>query len=802
MQEIESVYLVTDLADVPAEVSRLRGYGRDVAYDIETTDTDPINSRIVMLQFKPKGKKATIIDVRQFTPLMLMQLGSMLEPLFDGTVTLVGHNLKFDLEFALAQMKLGAHSVYDTMLAEQVILGLGWSSGNNRGIHFGMPDLAERYGLPVTKEERSWFIGLDKRIEGQVKSQVGVERTEETIHRWYYDGVEIEDLNDVDIADPRTTFDAETVVHEKPVFDMVGGKRPWDEPLPVEQIRYARQDVSIVHKFREYQAASIEAYGLAEVVSLEMRALLPLVGIEVWGVQINREGWLSVIDRVSVIASDLERTLHLGVQDSPNPGNNFDGLDIHVLKVREEKYLEKWHPYEDWMKARDAFVATRKVYWEEHQSRPPIIEGYKNWSEYKKAMLDQWYERHGKQTKPQENKKGVNLGSWMQVRDGFNDLGIPVKSVSEETLTPYIGKHPLVQVYIDYSHARKIETVYGRERGKKERAFIELLDVHNRLRASYQQIGADTGRMSSYNPNFQQIPSDGVGSELRKHVVASDGHTLVVADFSNIELRIVAELSGDRFLLDAFASGEDIHAYTAGIMFGLKSEQTNKDWTNSHNAVVGGKEIENTSYRKVAKTINYMLLYGAGKRRLAAMLRITEEDADKLLKLYYKTFATAIGWLNEQKGRLDAAKKRNEWKVYSETRSGRRRWFDIPHYPKYPGNGARVTVDEIDEFDLAVETWKQQMASIKRQLANTPIQGLSADITKEAAALWYERVGYDPGMKLVAIIHDELVIEVLEPFAGIAARLLEECMMQAMQKYLKVVELGEVHAVETPYWMH
>lgn len=738
MIEVEGVRIIDSLSEVPAEVSRLRGYGRDVAYDIETTSTDPINDRMILLQFKPKGKKAVIIDVRQFTPLMLMQLGSMLEPLFDGEVTLVGHNLKFDLSFTLAKMSLGARRVYDTQLAEQVVLGLGMSSASGRGIHFGMADLAERYGLPVAKEERSWFIGLDQRPD------------------------------------------------------------EWNAPLPIAQVKYARQDVSLPHRFKEFQGEAIEKYGLYEVIALEMRALLPLVGIEVWGVQIDREGWLSVIDRVSAIAKDLERILHLGVHDSDGgEARGYDGLDVHVLKVREDKYLEKWHPYEDWMKARDAFIATQKAKWDaEHKKGDP------GWGTAKKELLEWWYERNGKLTKPPVNTKGVNLGSWMQVRDGFNDLGIPVKSVSEETLTPYIGKHPLVEVYIEYSHARKIETVYGRERGKKERAFIELLDSHNRLRASYQQIGADTGRMSSYNPNFQQIPSDGVGSELRKHVVAADGHTLVVADFSNIELRIVAELSGDKFLLDAFASGEDIHAYTAGIMFGLKSDQINKDWTNSHNAVVGGKEIENTSYRKVAKTINYMLLYGAGKRRLAAMLRISEEDADKLLKLYYKTFATAISWLNEQKGRLDAAKKRGEWKVYSETRSGRRRWFDIPHYPRYPGDGKRVTVDEVDEFDAAVEAWKQQMASIKRQLANTPIQGLSADITKEAAALWYERVGYDPGMKLVAIIHDELVIEALEPFADIATRLLEEVMMLAMKKYLRVVELGEVHAEITPYWQH
>lgn len=747
MQVIEGVRVLDCLDEVPGEVSRLRGYGRDVGYDIETTDTDPMNSRMVAIQFKPKGKKAAILDVRHFTPDDLRTLGVMLEPLFDGFVTLVGHNLKFDLEFALAQMGLAGHEAYDTMLAEQVIWGLGMSSGERRHIHFGMGDLAERYGLDVEKESRSWFIGLDQRPE-------------------------------------------------------------WKEPFPVQQIKYMRQDVSVVHKIKEAQQAAIEADHLEEVIALEMRALFPLVGVEVFGVQINKEGWLSVISQVKSRADELETLLHLGKE------GEFEGLDIHVLKVRQERYMEKWRPYSEWMKARDAFVETRKQEWDTVMADKPkghvyvVPDGwaasqeFRNWSEYKKWSLDWWYERHEKLSKPAENKAGVNLGSWMQVRDGFNDLGIPVTSVSEDDLVPYIGKHPLVKVYVEYAHTRKILTVYGTERGKKERSFIEMLDATDRLRASYQQIGADTGRMSSYNPNFQQIPADGVGAALRENVVAAPGHVLVVADFSNIELRIVAELSGDKFLLDAFASGEDVHAYTAKVMFGLSDEQATKAWTNSHSAVVGGRELEKTSYRKVAKTINYMLLYGAGVKKLAAMLGVTEPDAKALLQLYYKTFATAIAWLNEQKSRLDEAKRRKDERVYSETRSGRRRWFDIPVYPKHPANGKRVTVEAIEKWEADVDEWKARLAGIKRQLANTPIQGLSADITKLAAALWYETVGYYEGARLVAIIHDEFIVEAKPEEVEYASRQLAQAMMLAMQTYLHVVDLGTVSPVVTEHWEH
>lgn len=769
IQTVEGVNILTDLRDVPAEVSRLRKYDVDVSYDVETTGLDPIKDRLVAIILKPLSKRAVIIDVRQFSADQLLTLGSMLEPLFDGTITLVGHNLLFDFEFAYTKMRLEGHKAYCTMLAEQVILGLGWSSAREKKLYLDMESVAGRYGIEVEKESRKWFPNLDQRPE------------------------------------------------------------EWNAPFPLQQIRYMKQDGSVPHKIKRAQEEAIRLYGLQEVIDLEMRDIFPTGGQEVWGVQIDKEGWLGVIDRVAEIAAVLERTLHHGVPESKFL-KGYEGLDVHVLKVRNDRYMEKWLPYEKWMQERDAFLANRKAEWEEHPGTYFMTEDKpaKNWSEYKKLALDWWYEQEGKQTKPPTNKDGVNLGSWQQVRDGFNDLKIPnpeydpklpglhpefvvFESISEESLTPYIGLHPLIQVFIDYSHARKIGTVYGRDRGRKGKAFIDLLDETGRLRASYQQLGADSGRKCSYLPNFQQIPADGVGKDLRKHVVAAPGYTLVVADFSNIELRIVAELSGDKALLDAFAAGSDIHASVAGIMFGLTPEQATKAWTESHNVVLNGREVEGVSHRKLAKTCTYALLYGAGNGRLAVTLHVPIEVAARLRGIYYETFATAIEWLNQQKNRLEVARRAGQKRVYAETRSGRRRWFTIPVFPQHPANGGRVTVEAQEQWDLDVEEWKKEMGSIRRQLANHCIQGLSADITKLAECYWYEEVGYMESMRLIASIHDELIVEVKDPdkvmfdgqtHAEYAARLLEGCMMEAMQRYLQVVDLGQVKATITPYWQH
>jgi DNA polymerase I-like protein with 3'-5' exonuclease and polymerase domains len=747
-----SVKLVDSWKEIQSELLRLASYGVDIGFDLETTRVDPINSKIVTIALKPRGKVALVIDVRRWYDSKESEdnfrlLGSLLSGLFDGSVTIVGQNLKFDLLFFLAQLGLAGYKVYDTMLAEQVILGLGVSSAAEKGIHFDLASIGARYGVEVHKEERSWFIDLDQRPE-------------------------------------------------------------WNLPLPEEQLAYIRQDVSVVHKIKEAQVTAIELANLWEVIDLEMRALFPLVGIEHWGVQINRDGWLSVIDRVTEEMHGLERTLHLGSEDG-----TFEGLDVHVLKVRNERYMEKWGPYEVWMKGRDAIVAGAREHWDSH-TRAGVELPSPNWSAFKKATLDWWYAENEKRDKPAGNKEGVNLGSWMQVRDGFNDLGIPVESVSEDTLEPYRGQHPLVGIYLDYVKDRKIITVYGREKKNGGPSFIDMLDGSSRMRASYQQIGADTGRMSSYRPNFQQIPEKGVGKELRKNVVAAPGYILVDADFSNIELRAIAELSGDKFLLDAFASGEDIHAYTAVVMWKLSvpAGVSAKEWTSSHDAVVGGRTLVGTSYRTIAKTINYMLLYGAGVKKLAGMLGISERDARTVLNTYYETFAQAIAWLSSQKSLLDAAKAAGEKRVFAQTRSGRRRWFDIPAHPPtpigqmVPNHGSygviRLTVEQSDKWQKDMDEWRGRVASIKRQLANTPIQGLSADITKEAVARWYEVVGYDRDMRLVAVIHDELLVEAREDEVAVASSLLEGVMYWAMDKYLHVVDKGEVHAVRTPYWSH
>ncbi|NIT03333.1 DNA polymerase I, partial [Candidatus Saccharibacteria bacterium] len=140
------------------------------------------------------------------------------------------------------------------------------------------------------------------------------------------------------------------------------------------------------------------------------------------------------------------------------------------------------------------------------------------------------------------------------------------------------------------------------------------------------QIGADTGRFACSNPNLQQIPAD---SMFRRCFIASEGYKLVVADYSQIELRIMAELSRDPAFLKAFKEGEDLHSLTASQMFGVPLERVTKE------------------KRFQAKSINFGLMYGRGARSLSIQLDISEEEAQKLLHKYFATYKKVKSWLDK-----------------------------------------------------------------------------------------------------------------------------------------------------------
>ena len=340
----------------------------------------------------------------------------------------------------------------------------------------------------------------------------------------------------------------------------------------------------------------------------------------------------------------------------------------------------------------------------------------------------------------------VNLNSPSQVLEAFRRVGLDLPSTGEGILSQY--DHPLAKLMLEHRGYEKITTAFG------ENLLSKINPKTGRVHPDYMQIGADTGRFACSNPNLQQIPTE---SLFRDCFIASPGYKLVIADYSQIELRIMADLSGDPVFVKAFKDDVDLHALTASQMFNIPLKEISKE------------------KRFQAKSINFGLMYGRGARSLGVQLGVTEEEAIKLLNKYFSQYKRVKNWLDQVS--KDAVKL-----GFSQTMSGRKRYFQ-----------------KVSTGDPGSE---RMVAYIERQGKNTPIQGTSADMTKYGLVYVWNRFKKE-GLDATPIhtVHDEIVCEVKEDQAQKAVKILEEEMARAGERFLKNVPV-KVDGVVSDIWEH
>src|SRR6185503_2507324 len=207
----------------------------------------------------------------------------------------------------------------------------------------------------------------------------------------------------------------------------------------------------------------------------------------------------------------------------------------------------------------------------------------------------------------------INLDSHQQVNQALTRLGVPVPdSTRNWKLQPLAAQYPVVETLLEYRTVQKALTSYGQN-------MIELINpVTRRLHADFRQIGAPTGRFACTNPNIQQVPH---AVEYRR---CFSGHPesrkLVIADYSQIELRILAEFSGDRGFMQAFNSGADLHRVTASQVFNVSLDQVSKE------------------QRDFAKRLNFGVVYGIGAQRFGLMTGLSVSEAENVLRRYFTTY--------------------------------------------------------------------------------------------------------------------------------------------------------------------
>jgi DNA polymerase I len=278
-------------------------------------------------------------------------------------------------------------------------------------------------------------------------------------------------------------------------------------------------------------------------------------------------------------------------------------------------------------------------------------------------------------------------------------------STDADTLEKLRHEHPIVDALLRYRELSKLKSTYLD-------ALPPLVSPDDgRLHTTFNQVAAATGRLSSTNPNLQNIPIRGeTGRQVRKAFVAAPDHTLVVADYSQIELRILAHLSGDEALADAFATDTDIHAATAGKVFGLPPDQVDAE------------------LRRRAKVVNYGLAYGMNAYGLASRLGIAPDEAQEFIDAYFAGFPRIKEFLDRQVARAAAD-------GFTATILGRRRYL-----PELQSPNPRIR-------DLG-----------RRMALNAPIQGSAADVMKLAMIRVDAALETLPAT-MVLTVHDELVFE-------------------------------------------
>jgi len=367
----------------------------------------------------------------------------------------------------------------------------------------------------------------------------------------------------------------------------------------------------------------------------------------------------------------------------------------------------------------------------------------------------------------QEAGQRFNIGSTSQLSDVlFKHLDLEPPDRSKKTASGKLstaagiledmrGKHPVVDHVLEWRELTKLQSTYV------ETLPLQVNPKTGRVHTSFNQCGTVTGRIASQNPNLQNIPTrTELGRRVRQGFIASEGFKLVALDYSQVELRIMADMSGDEAMRSAFQRGEDIHTATAAAILGIKQAEVTK------------------AQRRHAKAINFGLIYGMSPFGLTRSTDLTLAEAENFVKAYFELFPKVKTWLNNT--RMEATQV-----GYVETKLGRRRYFP----------------------NLKAGTNYLMRQREEREAINAPIQGTAADVIKLAMIALPEAM-QKAGLsaRLILQVHDELIFESPDGEVDKLIHLAKGIMEGAMQLAVPLVvearvgsNWGELEPVDDSY---
>lgn len=467
---------------------------------------------------------------------------------------------------------------------------------------------------------------------------------------------------------------------------------PYDGEFTDEQLAYAADDVLCLPGIKRRQQMYLNQLHLNPIAELEFTLVAPVAKMELNGMKLDADKWRVTLDTVKKKLFKISNDIRQILPDPPAP------------PPKPVRLKKDGTPF--------ANVAKQKP--------PPIL----------------------------------NLDSWQQLANACVAVGIDFSRANKLTnkgLTNSVTLKVAARLYKDDPVKQTIIKNIIKYRGYKqtEKTFGENLLDHiksdGRIHARFNQNGTESGRFSSSVPNLQNIQKKGEeGKILRSCFIPESGHKFVIADYSQIELRIAAELSGDERMLVILNDPKgDIHRSTASQMYGVSYDEVTHD------------------QRSAAKTINFGLIYGMSSKTLAERLNCSSTEAEEHLNKYKETYPTLWTWL-EKKG-----KEAFEC-GYSKTIGGRIRWFP--------------------SLDIKNKEYRKKKAFYERVGKNHPIQGTSADMTK-TSMVYLDRLLWKYEAKMVNTVHDELCVEVPFESAVDVAQLVKRKMIFAGEQFLNKVPI-------------
>lgn len=479
-----------------------------------------------------------------------------------------------------------------------------------------------------------------------------------------------------------------------------------------EQIAYLKKDVSNLFPIRQAQVDEIGASEIGDVADIEESVTPVFLKMVTKGIPVNREKLEEYVKQV-----DHDKYIKAEVL--------WEKLTPHVMKERIAKYDAQREKLSYWLDGLEEAKQKGKTYEREYRDsfkRPP---------------------------KPKMDESFINLDSPSQVQTALESLGIKSENTSRSAIKSILPSlsgenQKVVSDLLEYKRLSKLSNAFGEK-------LLAYLDYQGNLHGIFNQYGTDTGRPTCKEPNLLQIPAT---DEFRRLFYGGHDHSLVFADYAQMELRLVAELSRDAVMIQAFQEGLDLHSYTASLMWNLPYES-----------------IPDRA-RKIAKNINFMVLYGGGHNKLRSMLApegvfLSEQEARDAMDTWRKTYwraAHAIKQWGEQAYRYGQ----------THTAFGRPRHFEV--------DKARS---------------KGDVFRIQRQGANHVIQGTNADITKLAMVLVDDALG---DMGYIALqIYDEIVVMAKHGHERDVMRILYHSMVAAAEEVLVQCPVG-VECYHSPTW--